>query len=204
MDLVEAAVRSGRPDEAAAHVAAMKELKLAGLGSRQSLLVAGSSAMVGSAEDGFERFEEALGLPDSGRWPFDRARIELAYGERLRRARAMTEARSHLAAAWDVFDRLRASEWVERAANELRATGQTRVRGVAGSESPLTPQEFEIATLAASGLSNKEIAKRMFLSPRTVAAHLYRAFPKLGVSSRAGLRDALDSLPAELTPKSRS
>jgi DNA-binding CsgD family transcriptional regulator len=204
MDLVEAAVHSDRREEAAAHVKAMRDLNIASLSSRLALLVAGSAAMASPVENGVDHFEEALALHDSDRWPFERARVELAYGERLRRARAMTEARSHLTAALDAFDRLGARPWSERAANELRATGQTRVRGVAGSRGALTPQEFEIATLAATGLSNKEIAQRMFLSPRTVAAHLYRAFPKLGVSSRAGLRDALDSLPAELIPKSRS
>ena len=202
MDLVEAAVRSGREAEAAAHVAAMRDLNLAGLGSRLALLVAGSCAMSSSSEDGFEQFEQALRLPDSDRWPFDRARIELAYGERLRRAGAVTDARSHLALALNTFERLDARPWIDRAATEMRATGQTRVRGVRGSNGPLTPQEFEIATLAATGLSNKEIGQRMFLSPRTVAAHLYRVFPKLGVSSRAGLRDVLGSRPGEQTPKS--
>ena len=201
MDLVEAAVRSGRDAEASAHVAAMRDLDLAGLGPRSELLVAGSSAMSSPFDEGFEQFEQALRIPDSDRWPFDRARIELAYGERLRRAGAVTDARSHLALALNAFERLGARPWIERAATEMRATGQTRVRGLPGSNGVLTPQELEIATLAATGLSNKEIGQRMFLSPRTVAAHLYRVFPKLGVSSRAGLRDALGSLPSEQTPK---
>jgi DNA-binding CsgD family transcriptional regulator len=204
MDVVEAAVHSDRRAEAAAHVKAMRDLNIASLSSRLALLVAGSAAMASRVEDGVDRFEEALALPDSDRWPFERARIELAYGERLRRAGAVSDARSHLAAALATFERLGATPWIERAANELRATGQTRVRAIAGGRAALTPQEFEIATLAASGLSNKEIAQRMFLSPRTVAAHLYRAFPKLGVTSRAGLRDALNSLSAEETPKSLS
>jgi DNA-binding CsgD family transcriptional regulator len=202
MDLVEAAVRSGRHDEAAAHVTAMHELNIAGLGSRLALLVAGSAAMASPADGGLELFEDALALSDTDRWPFDRARVALAYGERLRRARAMTEARSHLRSALETFERLGAKPWVARASGELRATGQTRARGDASNQSALTPQEFEIATLAASGLSNNEIAGRMFLSPRTVAAHLYRVFPKLGVTSRAGLRDALNSLPLERKPRS--
>jgi len=65
----------------------------------------------------------------------------------------------------------------------------------------LTPQEFEIVSLAASGLTNKQIAKRLFLSPRTVGGHLHRAFPKLGVATRAALRDALQSLPRHQLPR---
>ncbi|MGO8861684.1 MAG: response regulator transcription factor, partial [Acidimicrobiales bacterium] len=104
----------------------------------------------------------------------------------------MTEARVHLATALDTFARLGARPWAARAASELRATGQTKPRRMQVPPESLTPQEREIADLAASGLTNKEIGQRLFLSHRTVAAHLYRIFPKLGVTSRAGLRDALD------------
>jgi DNA-binding NarL/FixJ family response regulator len=84
----------------------------------------------------------------------------------------------------------------------LRATGQTKPRAGEDVLDRLTPQEFEIATLAASGLTNKQIAERMFLSHRTVGGHLHRAFPKLGIATRAALRDALDNLPPEHLPRS--
>jgi DNA-binding CsgD family transcriptional regulator len=197
MDLVDAAVRTGRDDEAAAHVAAMQDLNLAALSPRLALYAGGAAAMATPGDEGLELFARVLTLPDTDRWQFDRARIELAYGERLRRRRAMTEARSHLSLALEIFERLGASPWTARASEELRATGQTRSRGEAKNRGALSAQELKIATLAASGLSNKEIAERMFLSHRTVAAHLYRIFPKLGVTSRAGLRDALNSLPLE-------
>jgi DNA-binding CsgD family transcriptional regulator len=200
MDLVEAAVRTGRDKEAAAHVQAMHELNVGALSSRLALLVAGSAAIADPCDTALDRFAAALALPEASRWPFERARIELAWGERLRRGRAMTEARSHLAAALDVFERLGAKPWTDRAASELRATGQTRTRRPASNGNTLTPQEFEIATLAAGGLTNKEIGERLFLSPKTVAAHLYRAFPKLGVGSRGALRDALSSLPLDQRP----
>jgi DNA-binding NarL/FixJ family response regulator len=119
--------------------------------------------------------------------------VQLAYGERLRRARALHEARVHLATAQELFESVGARCWVEHAANELRATGQSRPRGPARDPDALTPQEHEIAMLAAEGLSNRQIGERLFLSHRTVAFHLHRTFPKLGVTSRAGLRDALGS-----------
>ena len=80
----------------------------------------------------------------------------------------------------------------ERASTELAATGATRQVVGDGGEASLTPQEREVAQLAATGLTNREIAARLYVSPRTVSAHLYRTFPKLGISSRAALRDALN------------
>jgi len=107
----------------------------------------------------------------------------------------MTESRSHLTTALETFDRLGARPWADRAATELRATGQTKPRRIGLPTEGFTPQEREIAMLAATGLTNKQIGQRLYLSHRTVAAHLHRAFPKLGVTTRAGLRDALDSRP---------
>ncbi|MDQ0812873.1 DNA-binding CsgD family transcriptional regulator [Streptomyces sp. B3I7] len=118
-----------------------------------------------------------------------RGRAHLAYGGELRRRGLNREARVHLSAARDRFEELGARTWQARAA-ELRATGMTRVgRGRAGTA--LTPQESEVARPAA-GLSNPQIASRLFLSPRTVSSHLYRVFPEPGIASRAELRDALE------------
>ncbi|HET6989437.1 MAG TPA: helix-turn-helix transcriptional regulator, partial [Kribbella sp.] len=110
------------------------------------------------------------------------------YGERLRRVHAAERARDQLAAALETFERLGAIPWIDRAANELRATG--RARPVRRTEA-LTAQEQEIAALAAGGLTNKQIGERLFLSHRTVSTHLYRIFPKLGIATRSALRDAL-------------
>jgi DNA-binding CsgD family transcriptional regulator len=196
MDLVEAAVRANRPAEAAAHVAAMREADIAALSSRLALLANGSAAMAAARGDDWTHlFERALATPDADRWPFDLARVQLAYGERLRRSRAPTESRLNLSAALSTFQSLGAEPWVLRATNELRATGASRPKGTGSDGAALTPQEREIATLAAAGLTNKQIADRLLLSHRTVGAHLYRVFPKLGVRSRAALRDALASLP---------
>ena len=92
---------------------------------------------------------------------------------------------------------------MDRASAELRATGQTKPRAGDSVLDRLTPQEFEIASLAASGLTNKQIAERLFLSHRTVSGHLHRAFPKLGVATRAALRDALASVPRSSSALSR-
>jgi DNA-binding CsgD family transcriptional regulator len=201
MDLVEAAVRTSRDAEAAAHVAAMREANLAAISSRLALAVGASAAMVAPDDHGLELFHATLALPRVDRWQFDYARVQLAYGERLRRRRAMTDARIQLNGAREVFERLRARPWVERASMELRATGQTKPHGGDNVLDRLTPQEFEIVSLAASGLTNKQIAKRLFLSPRTIGGHLHRAFTKLGVETRAALRDALQSVPRERLPR---
>jgi DNA-binding CsgD family transcriptional regulator len=193
MDLVEAAVHTNRQAEAAAHVRAMQESDMAALSPRLALLESGSAALCADDDDdAINLFGKALALPGIERWPFDLARVQLSYGERLRRARANSEARVPLSTAHDTFARLGARPWIDRASKELRASGwiAPRTTTTPGARA-LTPQEREIADLAAAGLSNKQIAERLYLSHRTVGAHLYQIFPKLGISSRAALRDAL-------------
>ena len=193
-DLVEAALRTGREAEARAHVAAMLEHRVARLSPRLALLVAGCVAAVADDEDAPGLYEVAVTTIGAEQWPFDLARIRLGYGERLRRVRRTTEAREQLAAARDTFERIGARPWADRAEGELRAAGLPGAPA-GGGRPTLTAQEQQIAELAASGLSNKQIAARLFLSPRTVGGHLAHVFPKLGISSRAGLRDALSFSP---------
>jgi DNA-binding CsgD family transcriptional regulator len=195
MDLVEAAVRTGRREEAVAHVEAAREANLGLISSRLALLTEGAAGIAAIELDG--SFERALAVPDAELWAFDLARVELAYGERLRRAKQTAAARSQLASALDTFERLRARPWAQRAANELRATGITIGRPEVTGPEALSPQQLEIARLAAAGLSNKEIGERLFLSHRTVGSHLYQIFPKLGITSRAALRDALAGYDAD-------
>ncbi|WP_327139718.1 helix-turn-helix transcriptional regulator [Nocardia sp. NBC_01327] len=191
LELVEAAVRAGRGEDALGHVTAILDAEVAAISPRLALVTAGAQAMVATPEHYRDLFDRALAISDADRWPFQQARIQLAYGERLRRAKATTEARRQLAAALDTFDRLHAVPWSNRAGTELRATGQPAASPPATTD-VLTPQQREIALLAASGLTNKQIGERLYLSPRTVGTHLYQVFPKLGVTSRAALRDALD------------
>jgi DNA-binding CsgD family transcriptional regulator len=195
-DLVDAATHAGRHAEAAAHADALQAAGIAGLSGRLSLLATGSAAIAASDDDlALSLFERALATPGIARWPFDRARVQLAYGERLRRARSTTAAAAQLAAAGEGFRRLRAEPWMHRASRELRATGRASpALAAAATQEALTTQQQRIATLAAEGLTNKEIGERLYLSPRTVSTHLYRLYPKLGVSSRGALREALKQI----------
>ncbi|MFE2687285.1 helix-turn-helix transcriptional regulator [Streptomyces mirabilis] len=131
------------------------------------------------------------------------ARPRSRYGERLRRAKATQAARDQLNAALTTFTRLGASPWAHRARSELRASGLAAVRVGAAPDTRLSPQQYEIARLAAAGMTNKQIGQRLHLSPRTVGSHLYQVFPKLGITSRAALRDALQEAgkPANAGPK---
>ncbi|MFD1938490.1 MULTISPECIES: AAA family ATPase [Nonomuraea] len=195
-DLIEAAVHTGRGAQAAAHVAAAREARLDRLSPRLRLVVLAAAAITDPRADTFA-LEQAIAEPGNDRWPFDLARIQLAYGSHLRRAKRTTDARRHLASASQIFHCLGAIPWAERADRELRATGISRSSPATGLAS-LTPQQRQIARLAAAGHTNKEIAARLFLSPRTVSTHLYQVFPKLGITSRAALRDALaDTLDSE-------
>jgi len=197
MDLVEAAVRTGRHGDAAVHVTAMRTDDVVKLSPRLALLAAGAEAIAAPDDQASGLFETALTIAGVDRWPFDLARVQLAYGERLRRIRAPALARVHLAAALETFERLGARPWAAQASSELRATGQTRSRSSMSAHEPLTPQEREIAMLAASGLTNKQVAGRLYLSHRTVGAHLHQVYRKLGITTRAALRDALAASPEE-------
>jgi DNA-binding CsgD family transcriptional regulator len=191
LDLIDAAVHTGRNDEARAHADALRRADLGRLSPRFALVTAAAGAMVASDDDAPDLLGEALALPGIEAWPFELARVRLAHGERLRRLRRTRDARSQLAAARDGFERLDARSWSRRAETELGATGATRHHDAAVGVASLTPQEQEIALLAATGLTNREIATRLYMSHRTVSSHLYRIFPKLGITSRAALRDAL-------------
>jgi DNA-binding CsgD family transcriptional regulator len=196
-DLVEAATRTGRVAEARKHVAEADRLQVAACGPRLALLTAGARALAAADGDAVALFRRALALPRIEAWPFDHARLRLAFGELHRRNHRPGDARPELRRAADTFARLGATAWLQRAEQELRASGvavstvRQPSRVVDPADVGLTAQQLEVAQLAAAGLSNKDIAERLFLSPRTVSAHLYRAFPKLGISSRSALRDAL-------------
>ena len=131
--------------------------------------------------------------------PFDVARTELAWGERLRRERRRTEARAQLTAALAGFDRLGARPWAARARAELAVAEGGRSRPAAADEAPLTHKEGEVADLVAAGATNREAAAALFLSPRTVEHHLRQVYRKLGVRSRTELAAAYGA--REVTPR---
>jgi DNA-binding CsgD family transcriptional regulator len=196
LDLVDAAVRTGRREEARAHAAAAYEADLDRLSPRLRMLRLAATALAGEDLE-HPGLAEAVAVEGAERWPFDLARIRLYHGERLRRAKAAGQAREQLTAAANTFSRLGAQPWAERALQELRACGGHATAPAPPAAAVLTPQQWEIARLAAAGMSNKQIGERLFLSPRTVSTHLYQLFPKLGVSSRAALRDALERRPGQ-------
>jgi DNA-binding CsgD family transcriptional regulator len=186
-DVVEAAIRSGHRSEAIAHVRALRRLGVADISARLAMVVAGVAALTAPASQAGPLFEAALATPSGGDWPFDYARVRLAYGEHLRRQRKITLARAQLSIALRDLQALSAWPWVSRAAAELRAAEATAENG----DRALTPQQHEIATLAGAGLTNNQIAERLQLSPRTVAAHLRQVFAKLGIASRGALHDTM-------------
>jgi DNA-binding CsgD family transcriptional regulator len=147
---------------------------------------------------------QALADPAGDTWPFERAQLQLDYGEWLRRQRRINDAKPVLAAALETFRILGAMPWIRRAEAELRACGVTAPATAPSALTELTPQQREIVILASRGLTNSEIADRLFLSPRTVASHLYNAYPKLGIAGRHQLRDLVDQatdLPAAPPPR---
>ena len=191
LDLVDAAVRTGRREQARAHADAVRDADLGRLSPRLRMVQSAVTAM--TCEDlEHPGLADALAVEGAERWPFDLARIRLYHGERLRRAKAAAKARESLSGAARLFSRLGAEPWAERARQELRACGGPAPVPAHPGAAALTPQQWEIARLAAAGLTNKQIGEKLFLSPRTVSTHLYQLFPKLGVRSRAALRDALE------------
>jgi DNA-binding CsgD family transcriptional regulator len=122
---------------------------------------------------------------------FEKARTQLAYAERLRRARNRVPARKQLHDAIEAFERLDARPWAERARSELAATGENMRRRDPSTVDELTPQELQIGLLLASGKTTRETAAALFLSPKTIEYHLRHVYQKLDIHSREELARAL-------------
>ncbi|MEV7286283.1 AAA family ATPase [Streptomyces sp. NPDC093252] len=192
-DFVVAATRTGRHAEARAHLAAARAARMAELSPHHAFLLAAATAVAETDAPDDALYRAAYAVPGAGEWVFGAARLRLAHGTWLRR-RQRPGAREALGQAHRAFRALRATPWALRAAAELRAAGHPVAAGAAaggGVRERLTAQELRIAELAADGLTNKDIGDRLRVSPRTVADHLYKAFPKLGITSRAALTRAL-------------
>ena len=197
-DLVEAAVRAGETATAQAALAGFEPYSRDTEAPWALALVARCHALLSAGDAAEAHFHDALRLHGESARPFDRARTELVFGEHLRRAGRRTNARGHLRSALDGFERLGAGAWAERARGELRASGETARKRSPTAVDQLTPQELQIARLVAEGATNKEVAARLFLSPRTIDYHLRKVFTKLGITSRAELirSDGRHRLPA--------
>jgi ATP/maltotriose-dependent transcriptional regulator MalT len=145
-------------------------------------------ALLAADDSADKHFQLALSAADAQARPYDQARTALLYGQWLRRRRLSRQARVPLRLASDLFDSLGAGQWADRVRGELLACGAPAQRIRAAQRVGLTAQELQVARLAATGLSNREIAAQLFLSPRTVGYHLHKIFPKLGISTRSQLR----------------
>jgi ATP/maltotriose-dependent transcriptional regulator MalT len=185
-NMVEAATRAGDLNKARRSLSAFENWAGSSGEAWARPILATCRALVAEGDEATEHFEEALRLASDAR-PFDLARIELLYGEHLRRERRRTDSRVHLRAALEAFERFRAAAWAERARTELRASGETARKRDPSTIDQLTPQELQIARFVADGLSNKEVAAQLFLSPRTIDYHLRNVFAKLGIKSRTQL-----------------
>jgi len=191
MFLAEAAVHAGRRDDARTVLIGLDELAATTPSATLHVHLSYARAVLADDEDAEKLFLAALGQ-DLVRWPWAKARIELAYGGWLRRRRRVAESRAPLRAAQTVFDLIGARSWADEARAELRAAGE-RAPERGSLAQLLSAQELQIARLAADGLSNREIGQRLYLSPRTVGSHLYRIFPKLDITSRTQLGSRLAS-----------
>jgi ATP/maltotriose-dependent transcriptional regulator MalT len=188
-DLVEAAVRTEHRDEAESAFVVIDEFAHTSGAQWAQALAARCRALLADDEATAEKeFTTALELHGDSGNAFDTARTHLLLGEHLRRQRQRSAPREHLKAALAGFERLGAKPWADRAAGELRATGETVKRDGSGAAvDKLTPQELQIVRQVCQGSSNRDVAAQLFISPRTVEYHLYKAYPKLGIASRGEL-----------------
>jgi DNA-binding CsgD family transcriptional regulator len=191
-DLVEAAAFSGNIDRARLYLQRLESLAAQTSGPFLRATLSYARPLLASDDKAEELYQAALSTGLSN-WPCYRGRLLLNYGRWLRRQRRVADSRAPLRAARENFDALAFGGLAEAARQELRASGETSMRRTPDARDHLTPQELQIAQLAARGLSNREIGQRLYLSPRTVGSHLYRMFPKLGISSRSELGSVLSA-----------
>ena len=195
-NLIEAYVRAGRVEDARQN---LDDLRRQAELSERPFVLAIAARCRGIVEGEEQHFLEALAWHERQPNALERGRTLLCYGEHLRREKRRADARTRLRAALADFDEVGAESWAERARAELGATGERARRRVAESRDELTPQELQVAGLVAEGLTNREIAARLFLSPKTIETHIRHAFQKLGVRSRTELAVAVRSGDGEAT-----
>ncbi|MFI6932242.1 AAA family ATPase [Streptomyces sp. NPDC050287] len=189
VDWVQAAVDSGRRTQARRHLDAVRAAGIARVSAHHTFLVAVAEALAAEDDEAEQRYEAAYALPGAENWPFPLARAHLAHAAWLRLHDRHGPAATHARAALSAFTRLGATPWAEQASRELGGKDAY----AAGTAHPLlSAQELRIAELAAHGLTNRQIGERLGLSRRTIGAHLYKIFPKLGITTRAGVARALE------------
>ncbi|WP_084510690.1 ATP-binding protein [Nocardia lijiangensis] len=190
-DLAAAAIRTGQTEDARTVLGHAVAATAAGPSPRLRLIFDRARALLAAGADAEQYFQAALGDAVGEQWPFEKAQTQLEFGEWLRRARRIAEARPILSDALRTFERLGATPWAERTRAELRAAGSNPKPVRRGALADLPARTRQIVELAAAGYTNREIGERLYLSHRTVGSHLYQAFPLLGVTARSQLRDAV-------------
>ena len=190
-ELVEAALHTGRQEEARGFLAELEPIAARVPSPRLHAGMGYARAVLADDEHAERLFRAALevGRP---RPALAHARLRLAFGAWLRRRRRVAESRAELSAAREAFAAIGAVPWEDRVRDELRAAGVAVRRHRPDERDELTEHELRIARMAAAGMSNREIGEKLLLSHRTVSSHLYRVFPKLGITSRGQLREALE------------
>ena len=195
-DMVEAAARVGDLNAASLAVRRLYKRATASATPWALSVLARSQALLAVDADAEALYLLAIEKMTSTKVTFEVARTRLLYGEWLRRLKRRTDARVQLRTAFETFEALGASSFVTRARDELLATGEHARARTVDTSSDLTPQERHVAELAAAGETNAEIAARLFISRHTVEYHLRKVFRKLGITSRRGIKSALDNKPS--------
>jgi DNA-binding CsgD family transcriptional regulator len=186
-ELAEAASRTGDR--------ALLESALEWLSERTSVISSGWAigiearvrALLSEGEVAESLYRESIAHLAGTRVRLELARTHLLYGEWLRRERRRLDARKHLRTALEAFTSMGTEAFARRAERELLATGERARKRTVDTLEQLTPQEEQVARLAANGHTNREIAAQLFISPSTVEYHLRKAFRKLDVKSRTQL-----------------
>ncbi|MFD9293067.1 ATP-binding protein [Streptomyces sp. NPDC060030] len=192
-DLADAAVAAGTVDEARELLADLPQLAR-DLPTEMMAVAQAYTRVVLDPEGATEEQYTAALAEVPSTWTLSRARLQLHHGRWLRRQRRNVDARNPLRLARDEFDRIGAAPLAEMAREQLRAAGESSGQRRANTSEQLSAQEKQIAELASQGLSNREIGQRLFISHRTVGAHLYRIYPRLGITGRGRLAAALAAL----------
>jgi DNA-binding CsgD family transcriptional regulator/tetratricopeptide (TPR) repeat protein len=191
VELIEAATRSGLPEQATGALERLSEGTRASGGDWALGVQACARALLSDGQSAERLYREAIDRLTRTRVRVTLARAHLLYGEWLRREQRRTDAREHLRTAHQMFVRMGAEGFAERARRELLATGENARKRSVENAGQLTVQEAQVADLAREGLSNLEIGARLFISPRTVEYHLGHVFTKLGINSRMQLHRVL-------------
>jgi DNA-binding CsgD family transcriptional regulator len=195
-ELIEAAARSGQAERGTGSLAQLAEIAQAA-GTDWALGThARAAAMLAEGATAERLYREAIERLTHIRTRATLARAHLLYGEWLRREHRRVDAREQLRVAYAMLSDMGMEAFAERAHRELLATGETVRKRTVETLDELTPQEVQVARLAAGGQTNPEIGAQLFLSPRTVEWHLSKVFGKLGVGSRKELRTALSDVGA--------